>query len=287
MIRLALALICLGGTVLAEPSLRPNGVMRWEIRAPWFGGWSGIEVTDQGRRMIVVSDRGQLTDATMERADNRLTGITLGGSRRLSDPSGARLAKLANDAEGLAVAPDGTVFVSFEHRHRIMQADPDTGRTSSRIDIPFADTLAPNSGVESLAVRADGTLYALGEKAPRGREAFPLYSYRNGEWRVSAQIPRRGPFVPVGADIDPSGRLWLLERTLTPLGFRSRIRLFVLDQDDPQEYTMMTSGPGHYDNLEGISVWQDAGGQLHVTMISDDNFFRIQRTQIVEFVVEE
>jgi hypothetical protein len=147
--------------------------------------------------------------------------------------------------------------------------------------------LGDNAGVEALAIGPDGTLFALPEKAPDAGKPFPLYAYQNGDWRIAARIPQRGPFVPVGADLDPSGRLWLLERAATPLGFRSRVRMFVLDPANAREYTLMTSFPARFDNLEGISVWQDAQGQLHVTMISDDNFFRIQRTQIVEFTVVE
>ena len=74
---------------------------------------------------------------------------------------------------------------------------------------------------------------------------------------------------------------------MTPLGFRSRIRLFVIDPVAPQEFTVLTTVPSQFDNLEGISVWQDNSGQLRVTMVSDDNFLRFLRTQIVEFSVIE
>jgi hypothetical protein len=287
LIRLTLALICLCGNVVAEPSLRLNGVMRWQLDAPWFGGWSGIEITDQGNGMTVVSDRGHLVDASLQRATGQLSGISVRSSNRLTNASGVRMGKRASDAEGLAIAPDGTAYLSFEHRHRIMQLDLGTGRTSGKIGLPFANQLGQNSGVEAVAIGADGTIYALAEEAPAAGQPFPLYAYANKKWHIAARIPQRGPFVPVGADFDPAGRLWLLERALTPLGFRSRVRMFVLDAENALEHTLLTTIPARYDNLEGISVWEDADGQLHVTMISDDNFFRIQRTQIVEYIVEE
>ncbi|MDA1155104.1 MAG: esterase-like activity of phytase family protein, partial [Proteobacteria bacterium] len=37
-----------------------------------------------------------------------------------------------------------------------------------------------------------------------------------------------------------------------------------------------------HDNLEGISVWQDEQG-LRMTLISDDNYRALQRTEIVEY----
>ncbi len=261
--------------------------MRWKIDAPWFGGWSGIEVGGQGTQMTVISDRGHLLEASLQRSNGRLVGVAVQNVKRLGNSSGGRLPKKASDAEGLAIGHDGSAYVSFEHRHRIMQVDLATGRTRGQINLPFQDAMGENSGVEALAIGPDGTLYALTEAAPENGQPFLLYTYSDGQWRVNARIPQRGPFVPVGADIDAKGRLWLLERTVTPLGFRSRVRLFVLDPRKAREYVLLTTIPAHYDNLEGISVWEDASGQMHLTMISDDNFLRIQRNQIVEYLVRE
>jgi hypothetical protein len=287
LIRLALAVICLCSGLQAEPSLRPDGVMRWKLNAPWFGGWSGIEIRAQGTQMTVISDRGRIAEATLRRSGGRLAGVTLDSSAALQRGKGVPLRKKASDAEGLAIAGDGRAYVSFEHHHRIMQVDRSSGRTHSPIVLPFRNTLRDNAGIEALAIAPDGTLFAVAERAPAGGAPFPLYAYQDGGWRVAAQIPHRGPFVPVGADFDPMGRFWLLERAVTPLGFRSRIRMFVIDPRAPRETTLLTTIPGRYDNLEGISLWQDARGQLHVTMISDDNFLLVQRTQIVEYLVQE
>jgi hypothetical protein len=275
------------GSAVAEPSLEHNGTMRWKIDAPWFGGWSGLEISNGGTRMSVISDRGRLLNAVLERSSGRLTGVGVINETRLNSASGARLRKKNSDVEGIAIDSDGTAFVSFEHRHRIMEIDLQNGRTTNQIKLPFANALGANAGVEALAIGPDGTLFAVAEQSPAGDAPFPLYAYASGQWRISAYIPQRGPFLPVGADFDPYGRLWLLERATTPLGFRSRIRMFVLDSSSAREYMLMTSIPARYDNLEGISVWPDPHGQLHVSMISDDNFFRLQRTHIVEYVVQE
>jgi len=168
-----------------------------------------------------------------------------------------------------------------------METNLGNGRTRGRIKLPFQNETAPNAGVEALAVSPDGTLFALTEKAPAAGAPFPLYAYRDGQWSIRARIPRRGPFVPVGADFDSKERLWILERTATPLGFRSRIRLFDFNASPSREYTLLTTLPARFDNLEGISVWDDPSGRMHLTMISDDNFLRILRTQIVEYRVLE
>lgn len=287
MIRLAVVLICLCASVQAEPKLRSEGATRWQLDASWFGGWSGIEVGAQGAQMTVINDRGQMVVASLQRTNGRISGVAVQSTTHMGRPSGGRLRKKASDAEGLAIASDGTAYVSFEHRHRIMRADTSNGRTFGKIALPFQNTLGNNTGVEALAVAPDGTVYAIPEQERADGGPFPVYAYSNGQWRVTAHIPQRGPFVPVGADFDPYGRLWVLERAVTPVGFRSRIRLFVLDPRAPREYTLLTTVPARFDNLEGLSVWQDARGQLHVTMISDDNFLRILRTQIVEYSVWE
>jgi len=287
LIRLALAFICLCGSAEAEISLRSDGVMRWKIDAPWFGGWSGIEVGAQGTQMTVINDRGQIVEATIQRSRGQVAGVRINSVAPLGRAAGGRLRKKASDAEGLAIGEDGRTFISFEHRHRIMEMDRSTGRAFNRIQLPFENTLGDNAGVEALAIGPDGTLYALAENAPAGGAPFPLYAYADGQWRVAARIPQRGPFVPVGADFDPMGRFWLLERAATPLGFRSRVRMFVIDPSAPSEVTLLTTIPARYGNLEGISLWQDGRGQLHLTMISDDNFMRILRTQIVEYLVQE
>lgn len=288
MIRLTLVLICLCGSALADPSLRFNGAIRWQFNAPWFGGWSGLEIEAQGTQMTAVNDRGHLLLATLARgADGKLTDVRTQSTVQMGRTSGRLLNKKETDAEGLAISGDGRAFVSFEHRHRIMQTDPENGRMYGRISLPFQNALGDNAGIEALAIGPDGTLFAVAEKATEDGGPFPLYAYSNGQWRINARIPKRGSFLPVGADFDPMGRLWLLERTLTPLGFRNRIRVFVLDTHAPREFTVLTTIPGRYDNLEGISLWHDPSGQMHLTMVSDDNFMRLLRTQIVEYTITD
>ena len=49
------------------------------------------------------------------------------------------------------------------------------------------------------------------------------------------------------------------------------------------ETTLLETPMGMFDNLEGLSVWRDATGAVRATLISDDNFFVLQQTQIIEF----
>ena len=245
-----------------------------------------MEVSADGKRLVAVSDRGRVIEATLDRTEGVLTGVTLTHSVALRDPSGQILVKPFTDAEGLAIAADGRAFASFEGQHRVAALTVADGRTTPLPSMPEFDFVSENAGFEALAVRSDDTLIAIPEQSSGA--SFPVIAYiAETGWELLAELPKRGPFLPVGADFDTEGRLYLLERTVTPLGFRTRIRRFDLDDPKLTETTLLQSLPARYDNLEAISVWTDDEGQTRLTLISDDNFFPVQQTQIVEFTLTE
>ena len=86
--------------------------------------------------------------------------------------------------------------------------------------------------------------------------------------------------------IGPDGKLYVLERDFRGLrGFASRVRRYAMEDDKigPPEHILTTSLM-QFDNLEGIAVWADGQG-IRITMISDDNFLFVQRTELVEYRV--
>ena len=280
-----LALLCLGPAAAAEPALRVDSVVTWEDPAPWFGGFSGAEVSPDGARLTVVSDRGTLVEADLLRDGGRLSGLRVVRHLPLRRPNREPFRNKKRDAESLAMDSRGTLFVAFEHSHHVARLDPDSGITKPLPRHPDFKKLPPNTGLEALAVHPNGRLFALPEKtSPRSRH-FPLYTFDGSGWKSTANLPARGPFLPVGADFDGEGRLYLLERTVTPLGFRNRIRRFTQDGEAWQESILLTTPPGQYDNLEALSLWQDPEGQTRLLLMSDDNFFPLQRTEVIELVL--
>ncbi|MBL4807550.1 MAG: esterase-like activity of phytase family protein, partial [Rhodobacteraceae bacterium] len=112
-----------------------------------------------------------------------------------------------------------------------------------------------------------------------------VYRFRNNVWDRLLEVPRRPPFLVVGADVF-DGKLYVLERHLGGLsGFSTRIRRFSLEDTLTNEEVLLLTRAGDYDNLEGISVWRDDAGVIRTTLISDDNFNFFQQTQIAEFVL--
>lgn len=271
----------------ADPVLQRETMLIWQGKADWFGGFSGIEVRDQGETLHLITDKGRLINARMQREEGRLVAITNTNWRKIRYTNGIGVKGPFTDSEGLAIAPDGRIFVTFENRHRLAEVDPATGVMTQMPGHPDFRTFAKNSGLEALAIHPDGRLFALPERSGSRRTPFNMYTFGGNTWQITGQLARHGPFLPVGADFDANGMLYLLERAATPLGFRSRIRRFDPDQTTRGVITLLTTGPAQYDNLEGISVWTDAAGQTRLTLISDDNFLSIQRTQVVEYLLTE
>ena len=274
-----------GHQVTAETKRLSSAV--WTNSDPRFGGFSGLELSDDGKRLTTISDRGGvITTATLIRTDGHLTEISEPQFQRLLRPNGKPRSEFL-DAEELALAVDGTMSISVEGpHHRIFQAKRDTEFRFDRLPRhPDFAALQPNSSLEALAIGPDGALYTIPERSGRASRPFPVYRLRDGEWDIPFRIPRRGSFLMVGADIGPDERFYVLERHFTGIGFQSRVRRF--EMDGTGEETLLETANGTHDNLEGISVWRDAEDHLRMTMISDDNFRFFQQTQIVEYQISD
>ncbi|MDO5612611.1 MAG: esterase-like activity of phytase family protein [Paracoccus sp. (in: a-proteobacteria)] len=284
---LALALAALPASASAQ-TLDHIGTWVWRVPGDTdFGGFSGIELTADGTGFHAVTDRAHLYWGTIQRNDNgQITGFSITGRTHLTDSRGNPLPPgRLGDSEGIAIAPDGTIWISFEGLDRIAAyATPQSRATRIPPPRALAD-LRINSGMEALAIAPNGAIIAVPERSGHPDRPFPVLRWQNDAWDVPFTIPRRGRFLPTGADIGPDGRLYLLERDFRGLlGFSSRIRRFNLDGTGEQ--VLLETRPLQYDNLEGISVWND-GTALRLTLIADDNFNILQRTEIVEYRLTE
>ena len=256
------------------------GTYVWTMDDARLGGLSGIEVSDDGASFIAISDRGIFFDGQFDRADTQITGVSDITITQMQGPDGTPFDADNHDSEGLAIGPDGTMHVSFESVHGIRHFDATSSLGSElQTDRRFAD-FQQNSSFEALAITPDGGLLTLPERSGRRTRPFPVYQLRGNLWSFAFEIPRRGAFLTVGADIGPDGKFYLLERDFIGIGFLSRVRRFDLDGSN-EEVILHTSARTH-DNLEGIAVWQDDQG-MRLTMVSDDNYRRFQQTQIVEY----
>lgn len=266
------------------------GAFPWRMDDPNFGGLSAIELADDGMSFLALSDRGGWTRGQITRdPEGRIAAIDARPIRLLRGRSEAPLEAGRNDSEGLAVAADGTVYVSFENIARVLRYDGIDGPAQNLITPREFGQLQSNSALEALAIGPDGTLYTLPERSGQLDRPFPVWRYRDGAWDQPFGLRRDGAYLAVGADFGPDGRFYLLERELHGLaGFSSRVRSFVVSEVDlSDERTELETRPGQHDNLEGISVWRGPDGAVWLTLLADDNFNFFQSTEIVEYRLME
>lgn len=291
------ALILLAAALLLGLAARSEGRAVFVGRFAWtmderqFGGWSGLEVAADGLGFTAVSDRGRITEGVFDRsASGRLTGAITGQIHRLGDTDDGFFRRDYRDAEGLSIGSDGRVFVAFESVNRVLSYPDRQTAVATRLPIhlDFIGMIS-NTSLEALAIDADGVLYTLPE-AVVGGGPFPVYRFDGHRWAVFAHVRDLADgFSPVGADIGPDGLFYLLERRFVDrVGFASRVRRFTLTEAGlGNETRLLTTRVGTHDNLEGLAVWRDAGGRIRLTMISDDNFGRWQKTELVEYLVRD
>ncbi|MEO1795420.1 MAG: esterase-like activity of phytase family protein [Pseudomonadota bacterium] len=276
--RLVLQLICFGQALAAEPDVTR---LTWQPGVPNFGGLSAIEVSADGLAFTALSDRGLILSGTLTRDGEALSGVILDRASQLKDTRGRPVRSPLSDSEGLAVLDDGTILVAFESPTRIWSYDS-PGAIPKELPRPaWMKKTIHNKGLEAIAVSPDGTILT-GTEIPSDGD-FSLYSLGIDGEEVVTPLPASASFLLVGADVAADGTVYLLERKLTLLGFQSRIR--ALRGDQIRE--VFTSSPGEFDNLEGIATWRDQEGRTRLTLISDDNFLALQRTEIVEITLQD
>lgn len=259
----------------AEPHLELMGI----ISAGAQGGLSSLELDATGVHGLTASDRGELFTVQLVRKSGKLVASQV-SKRPTRD-------KTHGDLEGIATLPGGQFALSFEGTPSRVRILTPQDKIQKRPSHPDFGTWHVNRGFEALATDQEGRLLAIPEAAGGDKFSFPVYVLSNGAWSIAHRIPRLGPFHAVGADLGPDGLLYLLERTITPLGFRTQVRRFDLTAPDLAPQRLLRTWPSVHDNLEGISVWRDDQGHIRLTMVSDDNFLAIQRSEFVEYRIIE
>lgn len=281
---LALAAAVAATAAAADPATYV-GTWRWQVDGPAFGGFSALDMSDDGRAYVTVSDRGLVLAGRFDRGpDGVVTAASILLQDWVRDPQGQRLMGKLADAEGVAGDGHGGIFVSFEGVARVAHY-PAIGGPAIEIASPRDFAAFPgNQGPEALAMDAAGAIYAIPERAMLRNRAFPVYRLRNGIWDRPFALEAVDNWLPVSADFGPDRRLYVLFRDFLGVrGFLSRVVRFDISADriGPGEVLLQTA-PGAHDNLEGLAVWQDSTG-LRLTMISDDNFSILQQTELVEY----
>lgn len=257
-----------------------------------FGGWSGMEVLEDGR-VIAVSDAGSWLSARLQFNDEGvLVGLTETRMALMRDEHGAPFEnKEAADAEDLAQLPDGRFAVSFEQSQSIriydLNRDGPFGAASAGPPPEGTSQLASNAGLEALTALANGALLVGAEdqgtlwRAPlRGDAPAPA---------LAARYPLELGYSLVSLDRLPDNDdVVALERFYAPvIGVRTRIARIAVDTLDSDELRVTEwarfAPPLQLDNFEAIAAARAPGGGLRIYILSDDNFSDRQRTLLYAF----
>ena len=260
-----------------------------------FGGWSDLEVLDDGR-VIAISDDGKWLSARIVLdASGALTGIADTRIALMRDENGEPFPdKDSADAEDLAQLPDGRFAVSFEQTHQIriydFNRDGPFGAATPGPALAGVEELPSNSSLEALAVLSDGTLIAGAE------DAGHVWRVRLGQASIPAPVaryPLDAGFALTSLDRLPNGDLVALERFYAaPIGSQARLTtLRAQDIDgnrvvEKTELAFLQYGLT-LDNFEGVAAVRMADGGLRLYVLSDDNFSTRQRTLLYAFDVVE
>ncbi|MEM8582469.1 MAG: esterase-like activity of phytase family protein, partial [Pseudomonadota bacterium] len=231
---LAIVLLLSIATAVFAAQAEYLGSFTWSSSHPDFGGLSAISVVEGGTALIALSDRGFLVSARLSRAgpDQTIDGVKLADIVPLRDDAGQVLPKIERDSEGLALAPDGSLFISFEAVHGVGRFDLSGKMVSDGLlRHPHFLTMQLNSSLESLAIDSDGRLCTAPERSGRLERPFPVYCLVSDEWSQPFAIPRSEDYLLSGMDFGPDGRLYVLERVLRGIFFSTRVRSFALVGD--------------------------------------------------------
>ncbi len=272
-----------------------------------FGGWSGLNMLDDGR-LLAVSDDGRFLWI-----DLAADGVTPTGAHmsEIRDASGKPFpTKVAGDAEGLAIY-NGIALVSFEGDARVMAYDVTTCGAAARaaplgwnLNTAFKNSrirVDANLGVEGLAITDDGFLIAGIETQVKGESPFsirPLETLPDFSFRIGAKSPELVGLdqVSQGDDVRlfslhrsssaplSSNAITFIETVLTRAkntGGRAAQTFTIKSSLILAEMNLLLT----IDNYEGIAARRMPDGRIRLYVISDDNFSGRQRTLLMAFDV--
>jgi hypothetical protein len=265
-------------------------------RGAGFGGLSGLEIGPDGTRFLAISDIGfWVTGRLTFDTGGRLAGVDDVEAGRLHDEAGAPVGRTYRDAEGLALAPDGTAVVAFEREHRLWRYRLDAGGGLTGLPAPLTtppglEAAPRNLGVEAVALLADGRLVALAEGLADDRGTWAWIGSGPDDaivWQSLRYVPAPGHAVSDAAGL-PGGGLLVLERAFGLLGGRARLVHVPAHAMEPGAVVegveiARLAPPLTVDNFEALAVVPEDDGAVKLLIASDDNFRPFQRTLLLAF----
>jgi len=271
-----------------------------------FGGWSDLAVNADGSEILSISDQGHWLRAglTYDRSGD-LAGVSDSEIAPILDMNGRPLHGRENDSEGMTLErPNdlyGPVVLSFEIDTRLWRYDLSQGLDARPTEVPlgkWAQVLQRNRQIEAITLFHPDTLLAFAEERLgfdddllAAMEAYPNPTGRPMT-RMLSVVPH-GDFDITSAANAPDGGIYLLERRFSLLGgVGMEIRHIPPSEIhegarlNGEVLATLSFQDANIDNMEGLAVRRGPNGETFLYVISDDNYWRLQRTLLLMFEVK-
>jgi len=264
-----------------------------------FGGISTIHVEPDGSHFLAATDNGSWLRGRIVYRDGKPAGIADAEMAPVLGPDGKPLAARGwYDVESLTEI-DGMLYIGIERVEQIVRfnygRDGLLARGEPIAVPPDFKTFVYNKSLECLAAAPKGaplagSLIVVTEHSLDSAGNNRSFLIKGGHVdRFS--VARSDDYDISDCTILPPGDLLLLERRYSPpLGLAMRIRRVPLASIQPD--ALVDGKPlieadlaYQLDNMEGIAVHRNAGGETIITLVSDDNFSVIQRNLLLQFTL--
>jgi hypothetical protein len=269
-----------------------------------FGGLSDLSFISMDNRVLAITDRGKFISMLLIYDDQGgLSAVTDSTITPIVNSKGVALPnRFSSDAEALeTIYRDGApaaVRVGFENLTRV--ADFELGDTAPRgkareVAIPeWLSRNRSNESIEALCIAPPaspvaGSTIILTEGIPAegGRAGVMLGQADRGPLTIK-QIDGMNPTACAFA---PDGDLYVLERGISLFGFTMQVRRVAAKDVQPNATLVgkivLNGMGGDVDNMEGLAISEGPLGDTRLTLLSDNNFFDLQRTILLQFSIAE
>lgn len=267
------------------------GGLQLKSSDPDFGGLSGLRLSADGTSFTAISDRGNWFRGAIDYEGSRPVSVRDVARQPIpgrDGPAGRR----GFDTEALEI--DGrSAWVMSERVHWLTRytLGPDgfPAGAGKAVALPKAAAGAPsNAGYEAMARLSSGAIALIGENFPN--EAGDNRAFvTGGKGPFEFAVRRVDDFSPVDLARLPDGDLVMAERRYRP-PFSLNVRLTRLKAAEiapgatlSGETLMEASLAQSIDNFEAVAAHRGANGATVLTVLSDDNFSRLQRTLLMQF----
>lgn len=270
-----------------------------------FGGWSDLGISADGDEMLAISDQGHWLRAKLTYDGNGdLAGVGDSEIADMLDMDGRPIHGRENDSEGLTLErPNdvhGPVVVSFEIDTRLWRYDLSKGLDARPTEVPLGDWVKPlprNRQIEAITLFRPDTLLAFAEEKLSGADDLigAMEAYPNSGGKPMSRpfsVVAHDPFDITSVANAPDGGIYMLERRFSLLGgLGMEIRHIAADEIHEQArlrgevLANLSFQDANIDNMEGLAVRRGARGETLLYVISDDNYWRLQRTLLLMFEV--